>query len=111
MEDDLGDGSTVYNCGFAVLQGRRVVGRFMRRIVEPGEEFKQFCAACGNVGDLSFNDFAGLILWIVMRKHGRVGFERYNECDTAERKVAPPPRAIGSSSGKTDAGGEGAIEF
>jgi hypothetical protein len=75
MEIECSKERTVFDFDFAALKDRRVIGRFIRRVVNPSEEFEQLWGACGK--DLSVDDFPGALVWVVMGKDGRIEFERY----------------------------------
>jgi hypothetical protein len=109
MEIESGKDRTVFEFDFAALKGRSIIGRFIRHVVSPSEEFDQLCAACGD--DLCVDDFPGSLVWVIRRSGGGVGYERYYQSDAAEPRVPPPPPAIGSSSPTAYAGGKGASEF
>jgi hypothetical protein len=49
-------------------------------------------------------------LWVVMGTDGSIGYSAYDESGSTTYRAYPPP-AIGSSCGKTDAGGKGPVEF
>jgi hypothetical protein len=109
MEIESGEERTVFEFDFAALKGRSIIGRFIRHVVSPSEEFDQLCAACGD--DLCVDDFPGSLVWVTRRSDGGLGYERYYQSDAAEPRVPPPPPAIGSSSPIPDAGGKGPIGF
>jgi hypothetical protein len=109
MEIESSKDRTVFDFDFAALKGRRIIDRFIVRVVSPSEEFDQLCSACGD--DLSVDDFPGSLVWVSRGRDGRVGYEPYHESDTAEPRVPPPPPPIGSSDANANAGGKGPIEF
>jgi hypothetical protein len=109
MEIESSTDRTVFDFDFAALEGRRIIDRFIVRVVSPSEEFDQLCSACGD--DLTVDDFPGSLVWVSRGRDGRVGYEPYHESDTAEPRVPPPPPALGSSDANAYAGGEGASEF
>jgi hypothetical protein len=109
MEIESSKERTVFDFDFAALKGRRIIDRFIVRVVSPSEEFDQLCSACGD--DLSVDDFPGSLVWVSRGRDGRVGYKPYQESDTAEPRVPSPRPAIGSSDAIADAGGKGPIEF
>ena len=62
MEIESGKERTVFEFDFAALKGRSIIGRFIRHVVSPSEEFDQLCAACGD--DLCVDDFPGSLVWV-----------------------------------------------
>jgi hypothetical protein len=109
MELDFNEDRIVYDFDFAAVKGRTIIGRFIRRVINPSQEFDDLCTACG--ADLCVDDFPGALLWVVRGKDGRVGYKPYDESETVEHQIPSPPPAIGSSGTNMDAGGEGTIEF
>jgi hypothetical protein len=98
MEIESNKDRTVFDFDFAALKGRRIIDRFVVRVVSPSEEFDQLCSACGD--DLGVDDFPGSLVWVTRRRDGGVGYERYHQSDAAEFRVPLPPPAIGSSDAK-----------
>jgi hypothetical protein len=111
VEIDVRNGIAQYDCDLMVLDGCPITGRVTRRLWATDKEFDEFCAACGDNGRMSMDELCGARLWITMGTDGRVGYVAYDQTGLTTHRNPPLPPAIGSSSGKTDAGGEGAIEF
>jgi hypothetical protein len=91
VEVDVRHGIFGFDCDLMVLRDCPITGRFTRRFDTESKEFSEFCAACGDDGQMPMDELLGAVLWIVMGKNGRVGYQPYNESGSAAYQV-PSPR-------------------